>query len=175
MNQKIIIADDFYDIAYKYHKSFSEGKCLITEETISKISTLLQQEIEVVEAFNEEICKDITTITANNASDWIGVIYLSLPGDCVSSQGIKFYKHKNTDLESFPNDYAKNLLGLQTIEDLQKTFDVSNPNDWKEYADVFIKYNRLVLFRSDLWHSYGSANLNNSIIYQKILLRNGSV
>lgn len=168
MNQKIMIVDDFYDIAHQYHKSFGEGECLITDETVSKLSQLLQEKIQIGAATNEVLnCKNF--ITANTSYDWIAVIYLTLPGDCVSTQGMSFYTHKKTQLDSFPNDYAKRLYGLQTLEDLEKTFDVSNLDDWTEYMNIFVKYNRLVLFRADYWHSYGQ-QINNSIIYQKLLV-----
>lgn len=173
--QKIIIADDFYDIAWQYRQSFFENKCLITEETVNKISELIQQKVEVLEAYNESLIDKKNIITANFSSDWIAVIYLTMPSDCVFTQGMSFFIHKKTELEGIPNDYAKNLLGLQTMEDLQETFNVNQLDDWKQYMNIFVKYNRLILFRSDLWHSYGygsDENLNTSIIYQKILLKN---
>lgn len=175
MNQKIIITDDFYDIAHQYHKSFFENQCLITEETVNKISTLLQQNVKVVAAMNESLSGKQNIITANTSCDWIAVIYLTMPANCVFTSGMSFYTHQKTQLETFPNDYAKSLHGLQTIEDLEKTFNVADLSDWKEYMNIFVKYNRMVLFRADLWHSYGSdaeKDLNTSIIYQKILLQN---
>lgn len=173
MNQKIIIADNFYDFAYHYHKSFSENKCLISEETIGKISNMLQQKVNVVAAFNETSLD--TQITANPSCDWIAVIYLSLPSECANTQGISFYIHEKTNLESFPDEYMMNLHGLQTIEDLKETFNTNNLEDWKDYTNIFVKYNRIVLFRADLWHSYSSScnqELNKFISYQKILLKN---
>lgn len=169
MNQKVIIADDFYDIAHRYHKSFFEDQCLITEETVDKISELLQRKVKVELATNEVLDKP-NNITANTIYDWIAVIYLTMPAECVSTQGISFYIHKKTELDAFPNEYVRNLFGFQTIEDIKATFDSQNQNDWKEYMNVFVKYNRIILFRADLWHSYGQ--INNSIIYQKLLLQN---
>jgi len=46
----------------------------------------------------------------------------------------------------------------------------------KEYGNIPVKYNRMVLFRSNLLHSYGKGygdNLNNSMMYQKILIKDG--
>lgn len=175
MNQKIIIADNFYDIAHMYHKSILDNQCLITEETVNKISSLLQQNVKIVAAMNETLSEKENIITANPSCDWIAVIYLTMPSDCVFTQGMSFYTHHKTQLETFPNDYTKSLYGLQTIEDLEKTFDVFNLDNWKEYMNIFVKYNRIVLFRADLWHSYGrdiEKDLNTSIVYQKILLQN---
>jgi len=169
MNQKVIIADDFYDIAHRYHKSFFEDQCLITEETVLKISELLQRKVKVELASNEVLDKP-NNITANTIYDWVAVIYLTMPAECVFTQGMSFYIHKKTELDAFPNEYVRSLFGFQTIEDINATFDAQNQNDWKEYINVFVKYNRIVLFRADLWHSYGQ--INNSIIYQKLLLQN---
>lgn len=177
MNQKVIIADDFYDVAHQYRLSFFEKNCLITEETLNKISHILNQNVSVIEASNEVCFGNVKgQITANIQADWIAIIYLTLPPDCVSKQGLKFYTHKKTRLDSFPNKYAMDMYGWKTIEDLEKSFNVFNLEDWEEYMNVFVKYNRLILFRGDYWHSYGNGfggDLNTSMIYQKILLKNG--
>ena len=49
MNSQIIVVDDFYDIPFEYHKSFDEGKCLITEETTGKISQILNHPIQLLQ------------------------------------------------------------------------------------------------------------------------------
>lgn len=176
MNTKIIVADDFYDVAFPYHKSFSENQCLITDETVNKLSHLTQSNLEVVDAFNEVVYENTKNqITANLQSNWIAVIYLTLPSNCVFKQGMSFYIHKKTRLETFPDDHSLRIHGWQTMEDLEQSFDVCNMEDWKEYMNIFVKYNRLVLFPGNLWHSYGSGfgnDLNTSMIYQKILLKN---
>jgi len=46
---------------------------------------------------------------------------------------------------------------------------------WKEYLNIYVKYNRMILFRADLWHSYGVGfgnELNNSMKQQKVLIKN---
>jgi len=46
----------------------------------------------------------------------------------------------------------------------------------KEYGNIPAKYNRMVLFRGNLLHSYGKGygnNLNNSMLYQKIVVKDG--
>ena len=48
--------------------------------------------------------------------------------------------------------------------------------NWNEYGSIPIKHNRLILFRSDLWHSYGDgfgSDLNTSMLYKKIIIKNG--
>jgi hypothetical protein len=176
MNQKFIIADNFYDIAHPFHKSFFDNQCLITEETTKKLSELLGNEINIIESFNEAIPENSQNlITANTFCDWICVIYLTLPSNCVSKKGLSFYKHKKTNLDSFPNEYSCKVNGWNSIEDIVDSFDVMNKNDWEEYSNIFVKYNRCVIFSADYWHSYGNGfgnELNNVLLYQKLLLKN---
>ena len=42
---------------------------------------------------------------------------------------------------------------------------------WKEYGRIPLKYNRMILFRGNRWHSYEN-NLNTSMLYQKIIIKN---
>ena len=46
MNQKIIVADDFYDIAHPYLKGIIEGEPVFTDEAPQKISHLLGRQIK---------------------------------------------------------------------------------------------------------------------------------
>jgi len=53
MNQKIIVVDNFYDIAHMYHKSFSEHvKEINPQELPEKLSHVLDRPINIVEGFN---------------------------------------------------------------------------------------------------------------------------
>jgi len=169
MNQKFVIVDDFYDIAHIYHKSIIEDQVLVTDETTQKLSFILGQPVKVEHAFNEK--GGDGSITSNTAADWIAVIYLSLPPESIGQRGLSFFTHKKTQLDIFPNDYACQVNGWQNIDDVLASFDVTNKDDWEEYGNVFVKYNRCVIFKADHWHSYG--NLNNSIIYQKLLITHG--
>tara|TARA_R100000742_G_C4251008_1_gene69335 strand:- start:55 stop:609 length:555 start_codon:yes stop_codon:yes gene_type:complete len=184
MNKKFIIVDDFYDIAHMYHKSFfEEAKEINPQELPLKISSLLnisgqvEQKVIIDAAFNENRFENSPNpIVANPTYDWIGVIYLTLPPDCISKTGLRFYTHTKTGLDAFPNEYARKINGWQNIEDIQSSFNGSNSSNWESYSSIYVKYNRLVLFRSDLWHSYGigfGTELNNSMMYQKLLIKNG--
>ena len=46
MNQKIIVADDFYDMAHPYLKGIIEGEPIFTDEAPQKISHLLGRQIK---------------------------------------------------------------------------------------------------------------------------------
>ena len=73
------------------------------------------------------------------------------------------------------NEYDADHFG----EIIQPKLMVSEPyyfsKSFKKDGNIFIKYNRLVLFRADLWHSYGMGfgnELNNSMKHQKVLIKN---
>ena len=176
MNQKIMVVDDFYDVAYNYHKGFLDKKCVIEDEITQKISHILGRPVNIIEAFNEVSFENTKNpITANFSCDWIAVIYLTLPPNCVFKKGLSFYTHKASSLDAFPNEYAMEINGWKTKEDLENSFNVYDLDDWEEYMNIFVKYNRMILFRADQWHSYGSGfgdDLNNSLLYQKLLLKN---
>jgi hypothetical protein len=167
MNSQIIITDDFYDIPYQYHKSFEEKHCLITDETIGKISQILGNSIKIVSASNE--IGNTSGVLAHLECDWIAVIYLTLPLEAFGEFGLKFYSHIETGLEAFPTQEEMNKYQINENE-LGRIFN-SDLSLWKEYANISIKYNRMVLFRGNKWHSYDN-ELNNSMCYQKIIIKN---
>ena len=164
MNSQIIVVDDFYDVAHQYHKSFDECECNITDETIGKIEQILGHPIKIVHASNENVKS--SGVMAHLECDWIAVIYMSLPLETFGEMGMRFYSHLSTDLETFPS--KKEILKHKINEnELIKVFS-SDIKLWKEYGCIPAKYNRMVLFRGNRWHSY---NLNNNIKYQKIIIK----
>ena len=52
MIQKIIVADDFYDMAHAYHKGIIEGEPMFTDEAPQKISYLLGRQVKIENLFN---------------------------------------------------------------------------------------------------------------------------
>lgn len=162
MSEEIIIVDDLYDIPHIYHKGFGENKCIISEETVGKISQILGNPIQIIQATNET--EDLPGVLAHLQSDWIAVIYLSLPVESFGEFGIKFYSHLQTGLEKFP---TQDEAIKYKIDDFQKVFS-SELKFWKEYANIPAKYNRMVLFKSNRWHSYASGN---NIKYQKLIIK----
>ena len=62
----------------------------------------------------------------------------------------------------------------ELIENKKELFTDKTP--WEEVDNFGNIYNRLVLFKSRLWHSYGNGfgdTLNNSMLYKKIIIQNG--
>lgn len=175
MNQQVIIVDDLYDIPHQYHKGFFEKQCVVSDETIGKITQILGNKIEILEATNEVLTEDITSsVCAHLSCDWIAVIYLSLPLISFGESGLKFYSHITTGLETFPTEEEIKIHQIRP-DKLSEVFD-SNLNLWKEYGSIPVKYNRTVLFQGNRWHSYGKGfgdTLNNCMLYQKIIIKNG--
>jgi len=165
MNEQIIIVDNFYDLPFHYYKGFDEGKCFITDETIGKLEQIIGNPIQIVNASNETQGTDC--VVAHLQSDWIALIYLSLPFQSFGESGFKFYSHISTGLESFPNKIEMKNNNI-TEENIDKIFD-SDLKYWKEYSEILAKYNRLILFKSKMWHSYA---INSQIRYQKIIIKN---
>jgi len=167
MIEQIIVVDDFYDIAHQYHKGFFENQCVITDETLGKISHIIGNPIEIISATNE--IGNIPGVVAHLGCDWIALIYLTLPMKSFGEFGLKFYSHLATGLETFPSPEEMKIHQIDETK-LEKIFD-SNLSFWKEYANIPIKYNRMILFRGNRWHSYES-KLNNFTLSQKIIIRN---
>jgi hypothetical protein len=175
MNQEVIVVDDLYDIAHQYHKGFFENQCVISDETVGKISQILGNKIEILEASNEVLTEDRNSgVCAHLGCDWIAVIYLSLPLVSFGELGLKFYSHISTGLETFPTEEEMKVYGISN-DKLSEVFH-SDLSLWKEYGSIPAKYNRMVLFRGNRWHSYGKGygdTLNTSMLYQKIIIKNG--
>lgn len=167
MTEQIIVVDDLYDIAHQYHKGFFENQCVITDETVGKISQIIGNPIEIVSATNG--VGSLPGVVAHLECDWIALIYLTLPLEAYGEFGVKFYSHLATGLETFPT--KEEMIKHQIDESqLNETFS-SDLSLWKEYGNIPARYNRMVLFRGNRWHCYES-KLNNSMLYQKIIIRN---
>lgn len=170
MKEKIYIIDNFYDNPYEYHKSLIENKSMVTEETIGKISQVLGHSIEIIQSENHQ---KILGITAHLNCDWIAIIYLSLPFEAIGKFGVKFYSHLETGLETFPTE--KQILKYKIDPGKIPQLFKSDLNLWKQYANIPAKYNRMILFKNDMWHSYceGNPDINNFILEQKLIIKNG--
>ena len=166
MNSQIIVVDDLYDIPHQYHKGFDENQCLITDETVGKISQILGNPVKVIQASNE--VETTSGVLAHLECDWIAVIYMTLPLEAFGEMGIRFYSHLPTGLETFPT--KEEIIKYQIDENEITEVFASDSKLWKEYSCIPAKYNRMVLFKGHRWHSY---NLNSGIRYQKVIINNG--
>lgn len=93
---------------------------------------------------------------------WAAICYLSLPehytkeDGTLCDSGTKFWKNKTTGLEHLPYDteYLK-TIGINNPDDLFHYMNTEGTDEskWIEMMSVPIKFNRLIMFRSNLWHS----------------------
>lgn len=89
---------------------------------------------------------------------WAAVCYLSLEEHCKDSKATYFWKHKRLGIEEFPIDTQKAAdLGFYSPNDLKVFMDTDGIDEskWEMLNYVPQKFNRLVMFRSNLWHSPG--------------------
>lgn len=149
MKHKIQIIDNFLDepLEYKNSKDLKE-----TQEISNKIAHILQSNIQI--SSSEPQSQD--QIFADYSCDYIGVLYLDFPTECVNKKAVSFWMHKETQDEELPNETKLNWLGIKSIEEIERTYDVSKRENWEAYMEYFVKYNRLILFDAKLFHSYGN-------------------
>jgi len=148
MKHKIQIIDNFLDEPLTYKNSNSLNP---TEEISNKIAHSLQANIKI--ATGQTLPQD--QIFADYSCDYIAVLYLDFPTECVNKKAISFWLHKESQDEELPNETKMNWLGISSIEEIERTYDVSKVENWERYMEYFVKYNRLILFDARLFHSYG--------------------
>ena len=86
------------------------------------------------------------------------VCYLNPPEQCIEEGGTSFWKHNKTGMEYCPTttETAK-LWGYPHEKEAWWTTVYGEGLDrskWTRYLLSPMKYNRMVVFRSDLWHSH---------------------
>lgn len=134
MKQKIIITDNFLDEPLLYKNAKTQQP---TQEISNKIAHILQS--------------NIILHTEPTEADYIAVLYLDFPTECVNKTGVSFWLHKETLDEEYPNETKRKWLGIKSIEEGYK-FDKEN---YEKYMEYFVKYNRLILFDSALFYTDG--------------------
>jgi len=179
MNQRFVIVDEFYDKVLLIRKSFLEKGEPPVEEASLKFNQIFGKPVQLTSYISSVQLEDCTEtpIMANVECDWIAVVYLTLPADCVSKKGLSLYRHKKTNLDSLPDDYVAKMMGIQSVDDVNETFDFFNKDDWEEYSSIFMKYNRCIIIKSTDWHTYGEGfgnEINNSMMYQTWLIKDGN-
>jgi hypothetical protein len=69
----------------------------------------------------------------------------------VNKTGVSFWLHKETLDEEYPNETKRKWLGIKSMKEGYE-FDEEN---YEKYMEYFVKYNRLILFDANLFHTYG--------------------
>jgi hypothetical protein len=92
--------------------------------------------------------------------DIAGVLYLNPPNQCEIEGGTSFWMHKKLGIEHCPrNPEEAALLGYDTYHSIRENLiygDGLDDTKWLKYLMVPMKFNRLVLFDSLLWHSHNA-------------------
>jgi hypothetical protein len=148
MRHRIQIIDNFLDEPLTYKNSKDSNA---TQEISNKIAHSLQANIKI--STGQILPQD--QIFADYSCDYIGVLYLDFPTECVNKKAVSFWMHKESQDEELPNETKMKWLGIRSIEEIERTYDVSKVENWERYMNYFVKYNRVILFDARLFHSYG--------------------
>ena len=99
----------------------------------------------------QSICVNIPDM----ATQWVGVVCLSQPEE---PYFLKFYKNKKTGWDKLPH-FVEELQkeNINSYQDFQNWIQSENENwedKWTETTRVELGFNKLILFRPGLFHSY---------------------
>lgn len=188
MRQNIIIVDDFYDNpqevrdralsveypepegGYTYPGKNSKGS-YYNDEVHGAFEKLVKGGLNPADQngyfrISLEGVKHKQDVHVDPGWDWGAVIYLSKPEDCIAEGGTSFWRHNDLHWDWCPNDdeHAQ-AYGYPTYKEAWWTTVYGmgqNREEWTRYMLCPMKYNRLVLFRTRLWHSH-SENFGDTL------------
>jgi len=140
------------------------------EDTLkSKIETLLQKPIKPSNPFGyfryswdtaDQENEKLQKYHVDNGWEWGGVCYLSTPEQLKANpnSGTLFARHKALKIDATPRTAEEaEIFGYSHYNELRESIiygDGLDENKWDSYARVLPKFNRLVLFRSWMYHSH---------------------
>jgi hypothetical protein len=94
------------------------------------------------------------------------VCYLNPPYQSIDEGGTSFWIHNETRMEKLSTSNAEcEFYGCSSQKEFWYTTvygDGLDPSKWTRYLLATMKYNRIVIFRSNLWHSH-NYNFGNSL------------
>ena len=94
------------------------------------------------------------------------VCYLNSSEQCIDEGGTSFWMHNKTKMERCPQtDQEAKHYGYSSAKEAWWTTVYGEGLDrskWTRYLLSPMKYNRIVIFRADLWHSH-NYNFGNSL------------
>lgn len=180
MKRNIIVIDDFYlnpdevrqfalnssypnpENSYTYPGKNSKEN-YYSEEIHQKFESILQKKLTPAEPngyFRLSLESDTyqQDIHVDSCWEFGAVCYLNTPKQAVDEGGTSFWIHNKTKMEKCPQtDDEANLHGYSCAKESWWTtvygegLDRSN---WTRYFLSPMKYNRIVIFRTNLWHSH---------------------
>lgn len=179
--QQIIISEGFYgdpqqmktlfsSLDYTKNENFLQGKIcpmnFANNDMLQQISYYVNAPEGVLEfvdgsgAFiinqqSELPLQSVCTNFPDLATQWVGVVCLS---ETEEPHYLKFYKHKRTGWSQVPNDIQEfQKENIASYEDFQKFVQTENEdweNKWQETTRIEFGFNKLILFRPGMFHSY---------------------
>jgi len=195
MKRSIIVLDDFYDNpdevrqfalklkypipedTYTYPGKNSEGN-YYTKEIHNKFEKILNQKLTPSEPngyFRLSLESDNFKQDVHVDPIWTfgAVCYLNPPDQSIDEGGTSFWYHKETKLEKCPDDNEEaNSYGFCNAGEAWWTTvygEGQDRNKWVRYLLSPMKYNRMVIFRANLWHSHNynfGTSLHNGRLVQ---------
>jgi hypothetical protein len=135
----------------------------------SKIETILQRPIKPSNPFgyfryswetSDQENEKLQKVHVDNGWEWGGVCYLSTPEQLKANpdSGTLFARHKALKIDATPRTAEEaEIFGYTHYDELRQSIiygDGLDLNKWETYAKISPKFNRLVLFRSWMYHSH---------------------
>jgi len=160
MKQNIIIVDNFYDDPLESHTHLLEKTQIEkVDEVTGKIGQILNKNVQIF-SYDYYYLKenDKSPVLCHLNSDWIAIVSLTLPIFSFGELGLKFFIDRNYNSEEF----------------IEKNKKENKKENWKEYASIPAKYNRMILFKSSLWHSFESGfgdKPDNCLLFQNFIIK----
>ena len=195
MKQNIIVVDDFYtnpeevrNIAlsqkypepeeeYTYPGKNSEGS-YYNQQVHQKFEYIANQKLNPADKngyfrISLETDQHKQDIHVDPSWEWGAVIYLSKPEDCIDEGGTSFWRHNTLKMEMCPKtDEESQFYGFPSYKEAWWTTvygDGQDRSKWTRYFLCPMRYNRMILFRTYLWHSHNfnfGTNLQNGRLVQ---------
>jgi hypothetical protein len=178
MKTNVIITDNFYSNpegvrSYILQQEFKKyeypglrTKSFLTEDTKHTIQNLLMNAGGLVTDWNQKdgltgsfelaTAKDRSWIHTDHFNTWAGVLYLT--PDAPLSGGTGIYQYKKTGA---------------TVASQLASYEAQDMTKWELCDIIANRYNRLVLYRSEMFHTsldYFGSDLNSGRLFQLFFL-----
>ena len=126
---------------------------------------------------NSQAKSDIHVDDAQGRPTYAGVLYLSLPEHCAG--GTSFWRHRTTGWEHAPSQAEAEAAGFRSFDDFERrrlsglvntdfAQIVKGRDKWEQVLEVPMRFNRLILYRAEYYHSisavFGDANENARLV-----------
>ena len=179
MKRNVVIVDNFYNNPYEVREFAlsqefsvygnypgqrtqpdvnSEVRDIIQDLIYFNAGKITNWEGEYTGAYQYTTSRDRSWIHADNTTNWAGVCYLT--PDAPVTAGTGLFRHKETGLMKAPEDEAL----------LDKIYnDAQDVTKWDLVDVIGNVFNRLVLYRGDIFHSsldYFGTNKENGRLFQ---------